>query len=112
MIASLVLFGVFLSAAAYRDTSSPGMMNPYHWQMIRWLGENTPERAKVLFFYGDIYNQDAVLWPDKRESFVVEPPEYVAALQNRSIRRQYYAEFIGASDVFRVRKSFFGFAGN
>lgn len=38
-----------------------GMMNQYHWDSLQWLKKNAPQDARVLFFNGDIYSQDAML---------------------------------------------------
>jgi len=106
---SIALCFIFLASAGYQDSSNPGLMDPYHWEMIRWLPSQTPENARIFFMYGDLYNQDAALWIDQRQNYVAEIPQLIEAIQNRSIKRLYYAEFVGASDAFAVRKSFFQF---
>tara|TARA_B100000315_G_scaffold242463_1_gene264666 strand:- start:136 stop:684 length:549 start_codon:yes stop_codon:yes gene_type:complete len=76
----------------YNKISSPGLMDKQHWESFQWLGQNTPEESKLYFFYGDIYGQDAILRNSKRLHVQVIPDDYIAALQNRTIKRIYQTE--------------------
>jgi hypothetical protein len=90
--------------------TSPGLMNPFHWQGLTWFNDNTPKNATVYFFYGDIYGQDAVLRNTKRLHQQVDPREFVAALQERKIKKEYVSEVPGDSaGSFYRRHSFFDF---
>ena len=92
-----------------RETS-PGLMNPFHWQSLTWIRDNTPEDATVYFFYGDIYNQDALLRNTKRIHRQVDPEDFVKALQERKIKKEYVTEFPGdTAGSFYQRPSFFHF---
>ncbi len=77
---------------SYAEISSPGLMDPWHWQAFQWIGKNTPEDSKIYFFYGDVYDQDAILRNSKRAHAQVIPEDFVASLQNRSIRKIYGSE--------------------
>ena len=48
--------------------------------------------AKVYFFYGDAYNQDAILRNSERAHAVVTPEEFIEALQNKTIKRIYQTD--------------------
>ena len=109
MAVGILVLGIILFTSGYKNESNPGLMDPDHWQMIKWLQGNTYDKSKVLFFYSELYDQDAVLWVDKRQNFVIEPKEYIMAIQNRSLLRDYYAEFVGSSDAPLRRHSFFNY---
>ena len=95
----LVLFlGMFAipGVPAYYDISEQGpvqgLMDSWHWEAFQWLSKNTPADAKVYFFYGDVYDQDALLRNAKRTHVQVIPEDFVARLQNRSITRTYQSD--------------------
>ena len=92
-----------------RETS-PGLMNPFNWEALSWIMGNTPEDATVYFFYGDIYSQDAILRNTKRVHQQVDPEDFVKALQERKIKKEYITEFPGdTAGSFYQRQSFFHF---
>ena len=92
-----------------RDTSQ-GIMNQFHWEALEWLSKNTEKNAEVYFFYGDIYSQDALLRNSKRTHYLIEPEDFVKALQERKIKRDYITEFPGDSGGgISYRTSFLGF---
>ena len=76
----------------YSEVSSPGLMDKWHWESFQWISQNTPIESKVYFFYGDIYGQDAILRNSKRVHAQVIPEDFVASLQNKSIKRVYQTE--------------------
>jgi len=76
----------------YYKISTPGLMDIWHWEAFQWLGQNTPKDAKLYFFYGDVYDQDAILRNSKRTHVQVIPEDYVEALKNRTIKRVYKYE--------------------
>jgi len=43
-----------------------------HWEGIMWLRENTPEEAKLFFFYGEPYTQMASLYATHRLVYEVD----------------------------------------
>jgi hypothetical protein len=75
--------------------TSQGIMDPYHWQALKWLSENTEQESKIYFFYGDIYNQDALLRNSKRAHYQVDPDDFVKAIQDRKIKKSYVSELPG-----------------
>ena len=76
----------------YNKVSTQGLMDPWHWKAFQWLGQNTPKDAKLFFFYGDVYDQDAILRNSKRVHAQIVPQSYAASLQNRTISRIYEIE--------------------
>ncbi|MBI2135298.1 hypothetical protein HYU09_04875 [Candidatus Woesearchaeota archaeon] len=90
--------------------ASQGLMNQYNWEAFGWISKNTEKDAAVYFFYGDIYSNDAVLRNSKRVHFQVWANDFIEALQERKIKRQYYTELPGDSGAgLLARTSFFGF---
>lgn len=88
--------------------TSQGLMNPFHWEAFKWLSEKTEKDAKIYFFYGDIYSQDALLRNSKRIHYQVDPDDFIKALQERKIKRVYISELPGDNGGgIKVRKSFF-----
>lgn len=76
----------------YKKISSPGLMDPWHWEAFKWLSENTPKDSKLYFFYGDVYDQDAILRNSKRLHVQVIPDDFIASLQNKTIKKFYQTE--------------------
>ncbi|MEK6943341.1 MAG: hypothetical protein AABX00_04730 [Nanoarchaeota archaeon] len=76
----------------YSKLSNPGIMDTWHWQMFQWISKNTDTDSKIYFFYGDIYGQDAILRNSKRLHVQVIPDDFIAALQNRTVKRVYWTE--------------------
>ena len=92
-----------------RETSQ-GLMDSFHWEALSWIRGNTPKNATVYFFYGDIYSQDALLRNTKRVHQQVDPEDFVKALQERKVRKEYVTEFPGdTAGSFYQRPSFFHF---
>ena len=96
-IFSILLLGPFKLPILphYEPSNSAGIMNPYHWKVLQWISKNTQENAKIYFFYGDIYSQDALLRNSKRVSYQVDPDDFIKALQERKIKREYITELPG-----------------
>jgi hypothetical protein len=93
--------------------TSTGLMDSYHWNTFMWLKDNTPETAKIYFFYGDPYAQDALLRNIKREHYMVELKSndgyigLIDALQNQTVRRYYRTRKPGDSGAgLPYKKSF------
>jgi len=95
---------------AERFTSS-GIMDPYHWEALTWLRNNVPEDQDILFLYGDIYSQNALLRDSFHPPYMVKVGQYVSLLQNRTIRRNMPIDLLGDHHgvLYAYRKSFFDF---
>lgn len=96
-----------------RFTSS-GLMDPYHWQAFMWVRGNTPEDSKVLFLYGDIYNQNAMLRNTFRVPYMVDTEGYVKALTNQTIKRNMRIDLLGDHHgvYYAYRKSLFDYGSH
>lgn len=98
LIASIILILAFSNVFSvpevptYQKISSPGLMDQMHWGALKWISENTPASSKVYFFYGDVYSQDAMLRNSKRLHAQVVPEDFIAALENRTIKKVYQTE--------------------
>ncbi len=86
---------VIPSLPTYNKIVSSGLMDTSHWQAFQWLSQNTPKDAKLYFFYGDIYTQDAILRNSKRFHALIVPEDFISALQNRTVKRVYWSEIPG-----------------
>ena len=84
--------------------TSPGIMNPFHWEAFSWISDNTETDAVIYFFYGDFYSQDAILRNTKRIHHQVDPEDFIKALQERKIKKEYVSETPGddAGRYFRT----------
>ncbi len=91
--------------------TSPGIMDLYHWQALTWVRENTDEDSRVLFLYGDIYNQDALLRNTFRAPHMIDTEEYLLALNNKIIKRHIEIDLLGDHHgvYYAYRKSFFDY---
>ncbi len=95
---------------SYNGRASEGLMNLYHWNLIKWLSQNTEKDAKIYFFYGDIYSQDALLRNSKRMHYQVDPYDFIRALQDKKIKREYVTELPGdGGGSLSSRKGIFDF---
>ena len=87
-----------------------GIMNPYTWQTINWIKDNTKADAKIFFFYGDPYDQDASLGNTKRRSTRVEITELGKSIQNKIIERNYPTkELIESGTQLPHKKTMFSY---
>src|SRR3989338_2604363 len=94
----------------YQKLTTQGVMDSFHWEALKWLSEKTPENSRLYFFYGDIYNQDALLRNSKRVHFQVDPNDFIENINNRRISREYVTELPGDGGGGIVyRKSPFSF---
>ena len=90
--------------------TTPGMMDPYHWETLMWLKDNTPKDSKLYFFYGDIYYQDALLRNAEREHYLIARDDFIGSLQNKTIKRSYSTRAASDSGAgFAYRKGFFSY---
>ena len=109
----MILFNVnqgFAFLPKIEKISSQGLMNSYHWQTFEWIRENTDINSKVMFFYGDIYYQDAVLRNTQRRHFLVNRDDFIDKLQKGIISSTYKTKIPGdRSGGYLYRKSFFSF---
>ena len=92
-----------------RGTSS-GIMDPFHWESLSWISKNTGQSATIYLFYGDIYDQDALLRNSKRLHFLVDTNDFVNSIKERKIKKEYTTEFPGdTGGSISTRASFFRF---
>ena len=110
LLAILIIIPAVPLMPHYSKLESSGLMDPFHWESFSWLAQNTEKDAKIYFFYGDIYSQDALLRNSKRTHYQVTPEGFVDAIQKKEIRRYYDSELPGdGGGGAPYRKSFFSF---
>jgi hypothetical protein len=102
-----ILLMVLLVFTVYEKNNPSGMMDPYLWNAFNWIRASTPKDAKIYFFYGDRYQQSAILFTTERMAWKVDPQDYLSALQNQTVKRAYlsYANRF----LYYVRKGLFRF---
>jgi hypothetical protein len=106
---SFVLLIVYVNAY-YDPIENPGLMNKYHWQNVRWIQDNTPRDAEILYLYGDTYDQNAQIPLGKRISYLIWYPDYIGSAQNMTVRRYIKGNLIASIDThLPYHKSFFDY---
>ena len=94
----------------YSRLETSGLMDPYHWEALKWIEKNTEEKSRIYFFQGDIYGQDAILRNGKRTHAQIIPEDFIDAIKKREIRRIYDTDMPGdGGGGAPYRKSFFSF---
>ncbi len=79
----------------YIPSTSEGIMNSNHWTALNWISKNTEVDSKIYFFYGDLYSQDALLRNSKRVHYQVDTEDFIKAIKDRKIKRNYLSELPG-----------------
>lgn len=91
-------------------SGAQGVMDPYHWKVLDWLSKNTESNSKIYFLYGDIYGQDALLRNSKRVHYLVDPQDFVNAINERKVKSTFVTELPGDSGGgVKIRKGIFDF---
>jgi len=94
----------------YKKTTSQGIMDPYHWSILKWIEDKSEPNARVYFFYGDIYSQDAVLRNSKRLHHLINIEDFVNAIKDKKIKRIYISKLPGdAGGGLKIRQGLFKF---
>ncbi len=108
LILNIPSFSVITPTTARFTT--PGIMTAQHWEMFKWF-QNSVVEGKVLFFYGDAYNQNAILRNTHLPPYMVNQNDYTSALQNRTIKRKYEINLLGDHHgvYYAYKKSFFSY---
>ncbi|MBT3297520.1 hypothetical protein HN385_01205 [archaeon] len=81
---------ILLISFAYNIQSygGEGFMDQYHWEGITFF-QGVKPNATVLFVYGDMYNQDQMLWSTWRLTSRVNLEEYYESVQIGEIKRTF-----------------------
>ncbi|MBD3164421.1 hypothetical protein GF323_04425 [Candidatus Woesearchaeota archaeon] len=92
--------------------TSPGIMDRHHWDALVWVRHNTPQDTKILFLYGDPYNQNALLRNTFRVPYMVKTKaEILPNIENRTIKRNMLINLLGDHHgvYYAYRKSLFDY---
>jgi len=107
---NILPLGISPHYTALPENGVTGIMREQNWQAIDWIKENTPEDARIFFFYGDVYEQDASVRNTKRLHYVVGVNDFAADAQAGIVKRHYMAELPGdRGSGFPYKKSAFSF---
>ena len=105
-----IILATSITIAYYQKTTNSGIISEQHWNALMWIRQNTQKNANLLYFYGDPYNQEAILWNQKRVSYRVGMDDFVNAIKENKIKREYVVEVAAADDAeLLYRKSAFSF---
>jgi hypothetical protein len=98
---SVVLGGILMAflAGKYMLSEQSGLMDNQVWDTLTWIKQNTPENSMVMYFYGDAYDQLALVANSKRNAVRVQTDDLVQTLQQGKVKRTYnawlYSEYGG-----------------
>ena len=73
----------------YSPTNSQGMMNPYYWEGLQWIKDNTPEKSDVFYFYHGYLSSRNAFENGERVTNTIDLEDYAEAMQEKEIRRDY-----------------------
>ncbi len=88
-ILSLIIVTLLIHLNYQRTGPIEGIMNPYTWQTLNWIKDNTPTDSQPFFFYGDPYDQDGNLGNTHRIIARAEIAELIKTLEKRTLERNY-----------------------
>lgn len=89
-----VMLIISVTAIFMTHQNFTGWMVQERWSAMTWIKSNTPEDSRVLYLYGDGYEQHNPLASTKRYNFRLLTDSMIEAAQNGSIRRAYIARDI------------------
>jgi hypothetical protein len=105
-----VMMALLIITQFYEKPQTGSLMDAEHWQLFGWVKSNTLSNERLLYFYGDPYTQEAILWLQKRLSYRINLQDLVDAIQARKIKRFYEMEVAAADDAgWMYRKGLFSF---
>lgn len=94
---------------------SNGWMIKERWDAMKFIRDTTPQDSKVLYFYGDGYEQQNPLVSIKRFTYRLLTDSMIEGLQNNSINRHYIARDVtgicSVSEPYRISLLDYGFHG-
>lgn len=91
---SLIIMFLF-SMFYYKDMGSGSLINQYQWDSLMWLKYNSEANSNVLFFYGDQYNQQGILYNSLKHSYLVKQNDYISGLKDNILKRIYLVTDVG-----------------
>jgi len=103
------------NSMAFHKFTTPGIMNPFntensfHWDMFLWSRDNIPEESKVLFLYGDVYGQNAILRNTFKPPYMVTTGDYINLVKENKFERNIKISLLGDHHgvYYAYRKSLF-----
>ncbi len=106
----LVIIPLFFSGLnfvpQYQAVPSSGLMDSETWGAFDWLRTNTQLDAKILFFYGDVYDQTTVLLNTKRLTYKVDREDYILKLKDGRFPEKIKTN-VAFMDIVFSQQSFF-----
>lgn len=78
-VAAVIL--IALAAPLYNDVRG-SIMDPYNWEALKWVKQNTPENATINYFYIGYLEQSPTTYNSQRIARMVVYPDYFTGLKN------------------------------
>lgn len=98
---------ITISFVYYEPLANIGLINQNHWDAFVWVKENTDKNANIAVFYGDSYNQEAILWNLFRTEFRIVESSFIKNIEDNKITKFFEGYTGSPGDVgFAYWKSF------
>ncbi len=99
---------LFLFIQYHYVALSMDVISDNQWSGFKWLEKDSPERSRILFFYGDGYSQSLRLI--KRLTFLVDLDYLVGSLSKNQLKNELRISPILQDEMYLIyRRSFFDF---
>ncbi|NOZ80755.1 MAG: hypothetical protein GXP63_03715 [DPANN group archaeon] len=85
IIILIIILTPIIIEKTHHSSTSPGLMDPYHWESFQFIKEKTAKDARILYVYGDVYNQKPILLAGQRRSYWIELRPLMEDIKNRII---------------------------
>ena len=111
---SIILLFVFAKPIFNETKMGSGAMDPFNWEGLNWVSENTPEDAYIYYFFSNALAHNAPLYSSKRVSFNIKTNQFIEDIESGQIKRIYH---FGLADSYptylcKTGRFSFGYYGN
>lgn len=108
-----LVFIIIIGFNFYRPFSGSGLINSQIWDAFEFIRGNTPEDSKVLFMYGDAYDQDAMQPNIRRVPTQIVVSNYFQTAQSGKLGRYFDMKLVYESaGKVATRQGLFKFTDN
>jgi len=93
--ASVILLMLF-AAMHFGQLKGNGMADKDTWDAFMWIKNNTPEDAKVYYYYMPLSGQQFAFWSAGRPPYIIDTNDYIDAAQKGIVKDAYLASLFSA----------------
>ncbi len=83
----------------YKPLGNEGLIDKPHWDSINWIKQNTDSETKILFMYGDIYNQEGIIWNTMRITYKIQDNDFIEKIKNGSVTKYFNSYMSGPTET-------------